>query len=765
MEQPPKEVFIGEITILDVKWTNHQVIRSALRLTKGQKLTAYEFKQALDRVWNLGLFDDIKVLGKLRGDTLDLMFVFKEAPRIKKFEIKGAKKIKAKKLIDTLNKVFKNKAATGRNLFRMKKTLENMYKKKGYLNANVKYEITKPDKKGEVIIKFKINEGEKFKVGFIDFKGNEVYSSSTLKKIIHTKEYKWYLRFTSWYVFNEEKWKEDLKRIEEFYHNHGYPDAKVDSFSTFKLENGLMGLVVYITEGKKYKFGDVSFEGNKVFDSKTLEDRFKSIVFKRPSIFDRLKYRFWYKAPHALERGIYSKERFEMARAEVLGLYADSGYIYAKADYEEEKSDSIISYNFKITENWRVKVRFVEFADNTRTYDYVMRREFLLFPGEYFSRTKLMRSLRNLYYLGYFENVLPDLKPIPGDSQRVDLVIRVKERPTGQISAGASYSQLEGFFGNFALQQPNLFGKGQFGEIRLEWGAYRKNFLISFREPWFLNGPTSMGGSIYYLTQYYFDYWQRKVGFSVDVGRRIFGTYWGFNGSYRFERLTVFNISKKYEGQPFYDYWQDKNKGLFMSTVSGTAYYDSRDRIFNPINGLRVSYQLDLVGGPFGGDVNFTRHFPEIQYYKPFPFFGGNKLINAFRIKWGMLMGLSTDADIPFFEYFLLGDVGFYGLRGYDLRSVGTRVGPSIIGGKVFGIFTYEFRIRLNEDLYLLAFAEAGNAWWELRTVDLRNIKRSVGVGVRANIPMLGIMGIDIGYGFDEPSRGFRPHFQFGVSF
>jgi len=125
------EFYIGEIQIMDVKWTNHQVIRSALKLQRGQKLNPFEFKQALVRVWDLGLFDDIKVLGSLRKDTLDLLLVFKEAPRIKKFEVKGAKQVKGKTLLDTLNKVFKNKPATERNLFAMRKLIEDIYKKKG----------------------------------------------------------------------------------------------------------------------------------------------------------------------------------------------------------------------------------------------------------------------------------------------------------------------------------------------------------------------------------------------------------------------------------------------------------------------------------------------------------------------------------------------------------------------------------------------------------------------------------------------------------
>jgi outer membrane protein insertion porin family len=140
-------------------------------------------------------------------------------------------------------------------------------------------------------------------------------------------------------------------------------------------------------------------------------------------------------------------------------------------------------------------------------------------------------------------------------------------------------------------------------------------------------------------------------------------------------------------------------------------------------------------------------------------------LINHFRLRGGLLNGLSSDKEIPFFEYFILGDVGFYGLRGYDIRSVGTKVGYNVIGGKVFGVITYELRLRLGENFYILGFLEGGNAWWELRTVNLREIKRSAGIGIRANIPLLGIMGIDLGYGFDEPSKGFRPHFQIGTGF
>jgi len=760
----PRTVYLGEIQFMGVKWTNHQVLRNAVKLSKGQKITGMDFKDVLNRLWEIGIFDDVRVLGMLRGDTLDLLFDLKEAPRIKKFKIEGAKKVKGKIFVDTLRKLFKNKAATERNLFKMKRLIEKIYHQKGYLQVRVEYEVSKPDKKGQVEIKFKVKEGEKFKVGFIRFKGNETYSDRTLSRIIHTKPYRWWMRFTSWYVFDEDRWEEDLRRIEEFYHNHGFPDARVDSFRTYRMEKGFMGIVVFLSEGKKYRFGKFEFEGNKVF-SDTVLTSVAERVKKKFNPFDWLKYRFWLQAPHALDPSLYSAKKYTLIKQEIMGLYADSGYIYTRIEDEAKRTDGRIDYRFNITENWRVKVRLVNIYGNTRTYDRVIRREFWMFPGEYFSRAKLMRSVRNLYFLNYFEAVQPDFSPVPEDSLWIDLNVRVAERPTGQISAGVSYSQLEGLFGNLSFQQPNFLGRGQSIAVVVEYGSWRKNFRLSFTEPWFGGEPTSVGASVYYLTGYYFDYWQNNIGLQVSAGRRIFGTYWGVNGFYKFERIRLYDINPKYSGQPFYDYWQEKKGGLYMSTISGTVYYDSRDRIFNAMNGFRASYQLDLVGGPMGGDVSFTRHFPEIQFFKPLPFFGGDKLINAFRTRGGLLTGLTTDKDIPFFEYFLLGDIGFYGLRGYNLRSVGTHVGGSVIGGKVFAVLTYEFRIRPSENFYILAFAEAGNAWWEPRTVNLKDLKKSAGVGFRAQIPMLGIMGIDLGYGFDDPSRRWVPHFQIGTTF
>ncbi len=760
----PKAVYIGQIQFIGVKWTNHQVLRNAVKLTEGQRITGMDFKDVLNRLWDLGIFDDIKALGMLHGDTLDLLFDLKEAPRIRKIKIEGAKKVKGKVFTDTLRKLFKNKAATERNLFKMKKLIERIYHQKGYLQVQVEYEVSKPNKKGEVEVKFKVKEGEKFKVGFIDFKGNKTYSDRTLSRVIHTKPYRWWMRLTNWYVFDEDKWKEDLRRIEDFYHNHGFPDARVDSFRTYSMEKGFMGIVVFLSEGKEYKFGKFQFEGNRVFGDTLLAQRVEKVK-KKFNPFDWIKYRLWYQAPHALNPDLYSAEKYSLMKQEVLGLYADSGYIYTRIDDHPERRDGRIDFRWDITENWRVKVRLVNIYGNTRTYDRVIRREFWMFPGEYFSRAKLIRSVRNLYFLNYFEGVQPDFSPVPDDSLWIDLNVRVTERPTGQISAGVSYSQLEGLFGNLSFQQPNFLGRGQSIAIVLEYGSWRKNFRLSFTEPWFGGEPTSVGASLYYLTGYYFDYWQNNVGVQFNLGRRIFGTYWGINGFYKFERIRLYDINPKYAGQPFYDYWQNKKGGLYMSTISGTVYYDSRDRVFNAMNGYRVSYELDLVGGPMGGDVSFTRHFPEVQAFKPLPFFGGDKLINAFRVRGGLLTGLTTDKDIPFFEYFLLGDVGFYGLRGYNLRSVGTHVGGSVIGGKVFAVLTYEFRIRPSENFYLLAFAEAGNAWWEPRTVNLRDLKRSAGVGFRAQIPMLGIMGIDLGYGFDDPSHRWVPHFQIGATF
>ncbi len=729
-----------------------------LGIRPGSRVRLWDVDKGLRRLFGTGNFDDVRIYGSLNPDsTLKLRLELDQAPFIKDFELKFVRHYKKKKLLDTLRKEFKGRAATKFRLFQIKQRVKDLYKEKGYLKAEVKVEVGEPNEKGEVKLRVIVNEGEKYKIGQIEIEGNRAFPDELLERQLSNRELSFWRRITRGGNFDEEKWQEDLTKIETFYRNHGFPKAKVDSFKIDYLKKGLMKITVWVSEGPRCRWGKIAFEGNEVFSDSALAKIAGIPPRKNP--LEMLKSKIQ-GIPY--DPSLYSKEKVQQAVINISGAYADSGYIYSVVTPIEELRDTFVDIKFQIKENWKVKVRKIDIVGNTRTYEEVIRREIDLMPGEYFNREVAVKSIRDLYYLNYFETVDIQFRPLP-DSSWVDVLFKVKEKPTGQIGAGASYSGLEGFFFNASLTEPNFLGRGQRISFLVDWGSRRRNYQFSFTEPWLFGKPQSVGFSIHDLTRYYpFRYNERTRGFGVSHSRWLWSDLWRWNIGYNLERIKVYDVSSVYKGLPFYEFWENRESLLSSSITTGITY-DSRNRFFNAFKGRRLSYQFTLVGGPLGGDVAYVKHILEGTQY--FPNIKSGKLVSVLRAKWGSLFGITSGTDIPFYEYFALGDIGPYGLRGYSWRSVGVAVGGHVIGGRHFLILTFEERWRFNDQVYALAFAEAGNSWWRLDMVDLGSLKRSVGIGIRAEVPMLGILGFDLGYGIDNDGGRWVPHFQMGSQF
>ncbi len=733
-------------------------ILEQLGIKPGSRVRLRDVDRGLRRLFGTGNFNDIQIYGELGPDSsLKLRLKLEQVPFIKDFELKFVRHYKKKKLLDTLRKEFRGRGATKFRLFQIRQRVKELYKEKGYLKAEVQVEVGEPDEKGEAVVRVIVNEGEKYKIGQIEIEGNETFPDELLERQLVNRELSLWRRITRGGNFKEDAWHEDLAKIEEFYRNHGFPKAKVDSFRIDYLKKGLMKITVWVSEGPRCRWGKVEFEGNAVFSDSALREI--AGIPPRKNFLELLKSKLQ-GIPY--DPGLYSKAKVQEAVTNISGAYADSGYIYSVVTPLEELEDTLVNIKFQIKENWKVKVRKIEIAGNTRTYEEVIRREIDLMPGEYFNRELAVKSIRDLYYLNYFENVDLQFKPL-ADSSWVDVVFKVKEKPTGQIGAGMSYSGLEGFFFNASLTEPNFLGRGERVSFLVDWGSRRKNYQFSFTEPWLFGKPQSLGFSVHDLTRYYpFQYNERTRGFGVSHSRWLWSDLWHWSLSYNLEWIRVYDISSAYQGLPFYEFWKSRESLLSSSATTGITY-DSRNRFFNAFKGMRLSYSFTLVGGPLGGDVSYVKHIVEGAFYKPN--IKSGKLVSVARAKWGSLFGITSGTDIPFYEYFALGDIGPYGLRGYSWRSVGVAVGGHVIGGRHFLILTFEERWRFNEQVYALAFAEAGNSWWRLDMVDLSTLKRSVGIGIRAEVPMLGILGFDLAYGIDNEGGRWVPHFQMGPQF
>ncbi len=689
----------------------------------------------------------VKVKAIKTGDSLDIYLDITENPRVDSIIIEGNRKIKTSEL----TKDRKKEEGTGENtrekvvkrfplhrgdpvsLALLSQTalyIKDIYTEKGYPYAEVTYSFR--NKRGCLTdVVFHINEGPKARIKKVEIFGNTVFKDKKLISRMKNKP-RGFLRSGK---LKRDELSNDMKKIEDYYRDRGYMNARVDSFRVDRKGKDII-IKIYLTEGRKYYAGKVSFEGNRVFNDNIL--RFLWLLRKGKT---------------------YSQKKLKKSLESIQSLYADSGYIYAAVYPVHTIRGDTVDFTINVQEGVRVRVRKVKIAGNTKTYDEVIRRELYLFPGEYFSRKMAIRSQRNLYYLNYFSNVSMDFSETP-DSSQIDVIFHVEEKSTGQLGLGATYSEIDGLSFYFQIQEPNFLGRGQTVGGIVEYGTQRHNVSLNYTVPWIGGKRRSFSTAIYYTTRYLPSYTEQKQGFSLGYRQRIVSDYNYLGYSYTLERVTLKDIPDELKALPEFEEWTQE-KPVLTSALSVSFTRDTRDRSFNPMNGARTVISTKLAGGPLMGDANFgklTVERSQIFSYR-------RKVIFALRGFTGSVVGLYDAEDVPFNERFFLGDVGTFGLRGYELRSVGPHENGINVGGRVFFIGTLELRYRFNESTYGLLFFDAGNAWKNSSCMRPLVLKKGAGVGIRMEMPMLGIVGFDLAYGFDNSGGKWVPHIQFGTQF
>jgi len=444
-------------------------------------------------------------------------------------------------------------------------------------------------------------------------------------------------------------------------------------------------------------------------------------------------------------------------------------------------SDSI-DIHIKITENNRFKIGDVEITGNDRTMDKVIRRELYTIPGDYFRRSNIFRSIQQLANLKYFNVEQLYKKGVdyrPANDSTVNLIYNVSEKSSDYLNASVGYSGAFGFSGsvgitlsNFYLGKPFQMGGGQRLDFNWQFGVgnYYRTFNLGFTEPWFLDTPTLLGFNAFDTRQRYI-YDLRQSGITGRVGRRL---TWPDDRFY-IQGFLKFQYNDVINGGNFY------REGISRQYTLGATL--SRDDIDNPIFpsiGSKISLNAELSGGPIlPGDVDYYKVQFKTDWYRRI--FNSNRITFYAGIDLGYIHEIVNGTAIQPFEFFFMGGNGLViattPLRGYEDRSVGPKKfingANQIIGGRVMTKYTAEIRAALTLEpmpLYVLAFAEAGNNYLDLKSANLLDLKRSVGVGARILINPIGLIGFDYGYGFDRKSvDGKDPqwvfHFQFGRGF
>ena len=778
--------FNEEFKLTDVKVegntiTSKNTIIFTSGLHKGESVKLTEFPRAIKKLWQLGLFQDIQILyDKEDVDGISIVIYVKENFILGEIEYVGNKKIKDKKLSEEL-KYSKGQRIKPKTVKNISNQIEKIYKEKGYLNVSIKSNLVeqssveKKDGKLYRNLRFEIEEGKKVKIKKIQFVNNNSFSNFRLKwKMKNVKQQRWFLFWRD--SFDEKKMIEDQELISKFYRNNGYRDFKFTT-DTIELSKNKtqMNIIMKVQEGEQYKYRNFSWEGMSLFNEKQLKQKL------------------------GLDFGdIYREDQFNMAVfSSVQGLYLDRGYIYSKIEPQITPiSKDSLDIHFVITENHKVFINNIAIKGNTRTRENVIRRQLRIFPGDVYNQERISRSYREVMMLNFFANAAPSIIPISED--KVDINFIVEEKPAGQANANMGYTQSIGMTGGGGLALPNFRGKGQSLSISFSANAnqnsnYNYNFStnrskyrsvsLSFTDPMVNDTKNLLGGSVFYQYRGGGSMYYSPIDYTIAGANIMWGKIFKwpddyFRGTWQFQMTRRINDADTYEQLLQYAGGLEKSDGI---SVSQTIKRDSRDHPEFSTVGSHFSLKSMLSGWFLGGQENFFKHNLNLEWYTPT--FWKFILMNSMKI--GFVKKLpSSQKDgfsfIPFNDRFLMGGNGIpYGnpLRGYDDNSVGPLSSTnSPIGGNTMVKFGTEFRVPFSQNpvVYGLLFAEMGNVWsaydlmekLELPRSGPFDLKRSVGVGVRFFMPMIGMLGFDVGYGFDRVENGeIKPAWKTTLTF
>ena len=512
-----KEYILAKIQVTGKISYNEQTVTTFTGLEKGQTIMVpgEDISIAIKKLWKLGLFSDVNFyVNEIKGDSIFLELNINELPKISDVKIKGVKKGKSEELIKETD-LKKGKIVNENLLTTTKNYIENKYKKDGFYNAKVAIN-TIPDSTGnEVKMVVNIDRGSKVKVSKIDFEGNTKISDSKLKSAFKNTKVKNPIRILKSSKYIKEKYKEDLSTVISKYKENGYRDARIVSDSvTYDKKKNTVAIKVKLEEGRKYYFGDIRYLGNTVYTDRQLSS---ILGIKKGDVYNG----------KILEERIADKSKPD--GEDITNLYQNNGYLFSSINPVETRTvNDSIDFEIRITEGPIAYFNKITVVGNDRTNDHVIYRELRTKPGQKYSKEDLIRSIREIGQLGFFdpEAIKPEFKNVDPQAGTVDIEYNVVEKGSSQIELQGGYGG-GGFIGTLGLSfnnfsarnifkkeayKPLPIGDGQKMSLRLQGSSYFQTYSLSFSEPW-LGGkkPVSFSTTLSHSKQFLYNYSTRNV--------------------------------------------------------------------------------------------------------------------------------------------------------------------------------------------------------------------------------------------------------------
>lgn len=781
----PKRYCVKGITVSGVKFLNPDVLISMTEISVGDtiQVPGEVITKAVKKLWAQGLFSDVDIrASRIDGADIYLDINLKEQPRLTTVNFTGVRKGEADDLKDKL-KLRSGSQITQATLENSVIIIKKHYNTKGFLNVEVN-----PVLENDTVIDngtkltFQIQKNERVKIDEITFDGNKAYSQNRLRKAlkkIHQRD----LNIFKSAKFIEADYDESIDNLVAFYNEHGYRDFKILGDSMYVINPKRIGIHFNIYEGPQYHIRNIEWVGNTKLPSEALT---AILGMNKGDVYDR----------SLLEKRLFTDEN------SISTVYMDDGYLFFQLEpVEVQIQNDSVDLEMRIYEGDQATVNRVIITGNTKTNEHVIRREIWSKPGYLFSKSEITRTLRELGQMGHFDPEKLGIDPIPNQADgTVDLKYSVEEKANDQleVSGGWGNNMFVGTIGirfsNFSARRifdkdawrPVPSGDSQSLSLRASTnGTYYKAFSLSFTEPW-LGGrkPTNFSFSLYRTLQsggvdYFYQtsnqYFQ-VTGASVGIGTRL---KWPDDYFTIYNELGIQNY-KLSNWAGYFIFTDGQSNNLSYKVTLGR---NSTDQMIYPRTGSNFSLSLQITPpySLFNGK-DYTEPMPDSEKYKWIEYHKWTgriqwyiplveKLVLYTNFQLGVIGYFNKDLGHSPFEGFDLGGDGMsgynlygketIGLRGYQNGSLTpyVRVGSSMVGNAhLYDKYTVELRypISLNPQaaIYLLTFFEAGNAWQNAGEFNPFNVHRSAGVGARFFLPMLGMLGVDWGYGFDEvPGR------------
>jgi outer membrane protein insertion porin family len=759
------EYRVGTVSVRGNAHTDSVRIVRTFEVPPGTRYADDAVRRGIRKLFALGLFDDVSVERSPRADRMDLVIRVKERPRIAKIAFSG----NHKRSTDDLEKKLFLHAGEVYSPVTVQTQVDSLlkyYRDDGFARATIEA-ATDSAATGGLGLRFVVHEGEKVRITRIEFAGATTFPAKKLRKQLKTHA----KGFFGGGEVKEEEVPEDQEKLEAFYHAHGYRDMRVtgrDLQAT--ADPRKLTLVITVDEGRPYRMGTVSWTGNQVLPSSELAPLWKA----KP------------------DEG-YDASKIEKVQGLAYAAYAEKGYLYVGIEPREAVPDSDrVNLTYVVSEGQPSRIRYVNIIGNKATREKVIRRELEVHEGDRFRRSALMRTQGDLSRLGLFEEVVPDFTP--ADSTDVDINIKVKEKQVGTASAGAGYTGQTGFTGFLELGHNNVLGNGQSLALHLERGSRRSDYSLSFTEPWFHDTPTLLGFSAFNMSTELDLYKEQRRGGSARIGRPLpWPDYSRGSIGYSLEDVTISEFGDTLSTQSqIVLAGIPAGKPVRTSSLILDFTRNSTDNAFYPTRGTRLSWDAELAGGPFLGAVSYIKNRIEGRLYLPS---FTRRVTTMARARVGVLgIWAGQQAAVPPYERFRLGGGSTLDpLRGYEdymvvpekfIHEIPTAYDSVLVngvkvwqpvsygkirypGGRYMTLYTLEQQFPIVSPLHGVVFFDAGATWDQWREIQPFRLKTSVGIGFRMEIPMLGNIGFDYGYGFnrDDGPHG-KGHFLLGnVSF